>query len=87
MENQDKNYISEGEMKVLSVSCADSLEVKARVTFDSSVVDGIRLTYWEPEVPDSVESILDDMFSILFEEVVKARKVKSLLEKEGLTRL
>lgn len=73
--------------ETLSIYCSDSLEVMARVTFDSFVIDGIRLTYWQPEAPDSVESILDDMFGILFEEVVKARKIKSLLEKEGLTRL
>ncbi len=81
----DQNDI--GAEKTLSIFCTDSIELRARVTFDAIEVGGVRVTYWQPEAPDSVESILDDMFSILFEEVVKARKVKSLLEKEGLTRL
>lgn len=72
---------------ILSIFCVDSLEVKARVTFDSSVVQGIRVTYWQPEAPDSMENVLEDIFGILFEEVVKARRMKLLESEVGMAKL
>lgn len=75
MEKTNKNYadVDSPDGDILSIFCVDSLEVRARVTFDSSVVQGIRVTYWQPEAPDSIEYVLEDIFGILFEEVVKTR--------------
>lgn len=84
MKKTDENYIEKG--GVLSVFCVDNIDTRARVTFDSSEVNGIRLTYWQPEAPDSVDAILDDIFTILFENVVKARRLK-MLGGEEITKL
>ena len=86
-EKKDENYIGGVEGETLSISCFDSLEVKARVTFDSCVIQGIRVTYWQPEAPDSMENVLEDIFGILFEEVVKARRMKLLESEVGVAKL
>ena len=57
---------------VLSVSCSDSIEVRARVTFDSCVVDGIQVTFWMDDIKN-MEARVDKIFEILFEEVIKNR--------------
>ena len=73
MEEVSKNYIDELDEsgnKILSVFCIDTLEVKARVTFDSCLVDGIQFTFWMDDNEDMVERV-NRMFDILFEEMVK----------------
>jgi hypothetical protein len=54
----------------LSIICVDTIEVKARVTFDSEVVDGIQVTYWMDDDSEILRRI-DKMFDYLFEEVLR----------------
>ncbi|MFA6273625.1 MAG: hypothetical protein WC662_00510 [Candidatus Paceibacterota bacterium] len=63
--------------KILSVSVFDSVDVKARVTFDSCVVDGIQITFWMDE--EDVEERINSMFDILFKEVLKKRDSEKLI--------
>ena len=69
---KDENYIDGVEGETLSISCIDSLEVKARVTFNSCVIDGLRLTYWYE--PEDSQQVIDDIFGLLFEEVERIRE-------------
>ena len=61
------------EDNTLSIFCFDSISVKARMTFDSSEVQGINITYWMDDAED-LEERVDAIFAALFEEVIKARK-------------
>ena len=76
MKNQNYVFGLEKEPeKILSVFCFDEIEVRARVTFDSCMVEGIQVTYWMDDAPD-VEERINSMFDILFEEVIKTRGKK-----------
>lgn len=67
------NNINEVERpKTLLVSCADSVGVIDKTTFDSCVVGGIHVTFWSEDYDDGEERI-NRMFDALFEEVVKSR--------------
>ena len=74
MENLDKNYNKGLDLQpaaaVLSVFCFDTVDVKARVTFDSETVDGIQITYWMDDDRD-IEKGINCMFDLLFNEVYK----------------
>ena len=72
-EKKDENYIGGVAGKSLSIFCVDSVDVKARVTFNSCIIDGLRLTYWYEEPEDS-QQVIDDMFCLLFEEVERIRE-------------
>ena len=61
------------EDNTLSISCFDSMSVKARMTFDSSEIQGINVTYWMDDAED-LEERVDAIFGTLFEEVIKARE-------------
>lgn len=78
MEEMNKNYVNrseeETEGKTLSVFCSDSVGVKAKMTFDSSVVDGIQITYWQDDDED-IEERMESIFAMLFEEVIKTRNL------------
>lgn len=58
--------------KALLVSCADSLSVIDKTTFDSCVIKGIHVTFWSEDYEDGKERI-NRMFDTLFDEVVKSR--------------
>ncbi|OGI65172.1 hypothetical protein A3A95_04065 [Candidatus Nomurabacteria bacterium RIFCSPLOWO2_01_FULL_39_18] len=67
------NYLKESENdleKTLFVSCSDSLDVCARVTFDSCVVDGVQVTFWMEDSED-IDGKLDSIFDVLFKETIK----------------
>lgn len=67
------NNASEVEVqKILLVSCADSVGVIDKTTFDSCMVGGIHVTFWSEDYYDGEERI-NRMFDALFEEVVKSR--------------
>lgn len=72
---ETQNYIGTEKSgdDILSIFCVDSLEVKARVTFNSCVIDDLRLTYWYEEPEDS-QQVIDDIFDLLFEEVERIRE-------------
>jgi len=78
MEEMNKNYVNrseeESEGKTLTVFCSDSVGVKARTTFDSCVVDGIQVTYWQDDDED-IEKRIESVFAMLFEEVIKTRSL------------
>ncbi|MCX6752436.1 MAG: hypothetical protein NTZ87_02955 [Candidatus Nomurabacteria bacterium] len=77
MKKENQNYVDGLEKeseKILSVFCSDSIDVRARVTFDSYVFEGIQVTFWQDDAPDLVERV-NSMFDILFEEVIKTREV------------
>jgi hypothetical protein len=76
MNEMNKNYELEKETegKTLSVFCSDSVGVKAKMTFDSSVVDGIQITYWQDDDED-IEERMESIFAMLFEEVIKTRNL------------
>lgn len=57
----------------LSVFCVDSIGVKARVTFDSCITQGIQCTFWMDE-EENFEEKINSMFDILFEEMLKTMK-------------
>lgn len=79
----DENYIGGVEDGTLSIFCVDSVEVKARVTFNSRVIDGLRLTYWYEE-PEYSQQIIDDIFDLLFEEVERVREENRAKVKDSL---
>ena len=62
--------INQSEGGTLSISCSDSVGVKDKTTFDSCIVDGIKVTYWMDDDED-IEERINRMFDIFFEEVVK----------------
>lgn len=74
----NKNYVNrseeETEGKTLSVFCSDSVGVKAKMTFDSCVVEGVQITYWQDDDEDMEERI-ESVFAMLFEEVIKTRSL------------
>ena len=78
MNKMNKNYVDElvkeSEGKTLSVFCVDTVGVKAKMTFDSSVVDGIQVTYWQDDDED-IEERIESVFAMLFEEVIKTRSL------------
>ena len=76
MNEINKNYELEKETEdeTLSIFCSDSVGVKAKMTFDSSVVDGIQITYWQDDDEDMEERI-ESVFAMLFEEVIKTRNM------------
>ncbi|HAS80894.1 MAG: hypothetical protein UR25_C0004G0008 [Candidatus Nomurabacteria bacterium GW2011_GWE1_32_28] len=78
MEEMNKNYVNrseeETEGKTLSVFCSDSVGVKAKMTFDSCVVEGVQITYWQDDDEDMEERI-ESVFAMLFEEVIKTRSL------------
>ncbi len=57
----------------LSIVCADSIDVKARFTFDYEIFEGYQVTYWQDDDED-VEERINSIFGILFDEVLKNRK-------------
>jgi hypothetical protein len=77
MQKENQNYVfgleKESENKILSVFCFDAVKVCARVTFDSCMFEGIQVTFWQDDAPD-LEDRINDMFDILFEEVIKTRE-------------
>lgn len=58
--------------KTLLVSCADSVSTIDKTTFDSCVIQGMRVTFWEGDEEDMRERV-NKMFDVLFAEVVKSR--------------
>lgn len=72
MEKIKENDV-ESEQKTLSVFCSDAIDVKARVTFDCCVVEGVQVTYWIDDAPD-IETRINGMFAILFEEIIKTKE-------------
>ncbi len=60
--------------KTLPISFADSVEAKAGVPLDSSVIQGVQVTFVMDDDKDIVERI-NDVFDILFEEVLKTRDI------------
>lgn len=73
----DINTLKYGpESKTLSIFCEDSIVVKARVTFDSCIIQGVQITYWMDD--ENIEERISSIFSILFEEVIKTRELKRI---------
>ena len=68
---RDYAFLKEG--GTLSINCFDSIEVRARVTFDSEIVEGFQVTYWQDDDND-VEQKIRSIFTLLFEEVIKTRE-------------
>ncbi len=68
---QGSGLVDESGNDILSVFCFDSIGVKARTTFDSCMVEGIQFTYWMDD--EEVEERVNNMFDILFKEVIKTR--------------
>ena len=62
--------------EVLSISCHDTIGVKARMTFDSEDVQGMHITYWMDD-DDDIEKRIDSIFAMMFEEVLKTRELDS----------
>lgn len=58
--------------KILLVSCADSVGIVDKTTFDSCVIQGVQVTFWA-EDEEGVEEGVNKMFDVLFAEVVKSR--------------
>lgn len=69
-----KNKLNVIKVESLYVSCFDFIQVVDKTTFDSCVVNGIDITFWWEENGDT-QKILNGMFDLLFEDVVKARKI------------
>lgn len=69
------NLEPQGDTKTLTIDCFDEVAVKARVTFDECTYRGVHVTFWSEETEESTK-ILDDVFDILFDEVMKMRKKK-----------
>lgn len=61
----------------LFVFCVDSVGLKDKTTFDSEVVDGIRVTYWTDD-EGNVEEKLKEMFNILFQDMLKNKGKSSI---------
>ncbi len=63
----------------LSISCCDTIDVRARMTFDSEYIPSVgrqpscQITYWADDVQDERDPI-SAIFELLFEEVLKTRK-------------
>ena len=78
MEEMNKNYGNgleeETEGKTLSIFCSDSVGVKAKMTFDSCLVEGIQITYWQDDDED-MEARIESVFAMLFEEVIKTKNL------------
>lgn len=78
METTNKNYanglVEEIEGETLSVFCSDSVGVKAKMTFDSCLVEGVQITYWQDDDED-IEERIENVFAMLFEEVIKTRSL------------
>ena len=74
----NKNYGNgleeETEGKTLSIFCSDSVGVKAKMTFDSCLVEGIQITYWQDDDED-MEARIESVFAMLFEEVIKTKNL------------
>ena len=66
-------------METLLIFCFDSVGVKARVTFDSEIFQGMKVVYWMEEEGDTVR-LVENIFDILFEEVLKTKKVIEMEE-------
>jgi hypothetical protein len=56
----------------LSIFCVDSMDVKARVTFDGCEIDGFQLTNWFDELTEE-DTGIDAVFEVLFKHIVKSR--------------
>jgi hypothetical protein len=56
----------------LSIFCVDSIEVKARVTFDGCEIDGFQLTNWPDELTDGDIGI-NSIFDVFFKDMIKSR--------------
>ena len=67
MQEENKNVADGG---TLFVFCVDSVGLKDKTTFDSEMVDGIRVTYWTDDEAN-VEEKLKEMFDILFQDMLK----------------
>jgi hypothetical protein len=86
MKMTDKNYFIELkdklEEKILSIFSFDSLEVRARVTFDSYIFQGVQVTYWMDDASnENIEKTINNIFDILFEEMIRNRKLnKSVIK-------
>ncbi|GEM_PF-4424575 len=70
IKNTEEGPKREGE--TLSIFCVDTINVKARMTFDSCTVKGVSVTYWMDDDED-LEERVDAIFSVLFDEVIKSR--------------
>ena len=71
IDKKDVNWPEEPvKNEFLEVSCIDILEVKARVTFDSEMFQGIQVTYWV-EDETKLQERLEKTFDLLFDEVLK----------------
>ncbi len=63
---------SEGEPTALLISCRDEVAVQDRLTFHSYLAGTLRITHWIEET-DDLESRLESMYDILFEDVMQSR--------------
>ena len=70
---------SEIKLPILSIFVMDNVVAKARVTFDSEMFQGMKVVYWMGDEGDTVQRI-ENIFDILFEEVLKTRNVMEMEE-------
>ena len=72
--NKNNELENETEGETLSIFCCDSVGVKARITFDSCLVEDVQITYWQDDDED-IEERIESVFAMLFEEVIKTRSL------------
>lgn len=70
MKEENKNNVEMLDGGTLYIFCVDSVGLKDKTTFDSEMVDGIRVTYWTDD-EGNVEEKLKEMFNILFQDMLK----------------
>jgi hypothetical protein len=58
------------EKETLSICCFDTIETRARVTFDACEINGMNITYWMDDSKD-VQERIKSIFAILFEDMIK----------------
>lgn len=74
--------MDDNQVETLSIFCVDSVTVTDRLTFNSCLIQGVRMTYWQEEATNP-DKMLNDIFDILFEEVLVNRKKNKKLSSEG----
>lgn len=70
-ENKDVGVSDGG---ILHIFCFDSVNLKDKINFDSSVVEGIQVAHWADD--EDIEERFAGMFDLLFQEVIKNRGKK-----------
>ena len=72
--NSDIELYNKSKSDTLSVSCFDSIEVKARVTFDFIIFKGIQVTYWMDD-DEEIKQRINGIFDLIFEELIKNKTI------------